>query len=101
MGRVVWAVGDGGPNRRESMRVRDEEFMKRQWSSWHTVGPQEMVAVMICLWKVLRNLKWNLPEPSPEFSLSQGIKKTNSQATERNCREKVSCIGERQEGRII
>lgn len=58
MGGIIQAVGDGGSNRDKSMSVRDAEFfLSIQHSSWYTVGPQEMAAVMISVWKVLRNLK--------------------------------------------
>lgn len=47
----------GGPNQNKIMRARDEGFKKHHHSTEHTVGPREMAAVMIRLWKVLRNPK--------------------------------------------
>lgn len=56
LSRIVRAVG-GGPNRNKIIRARDEGVKKHHHSTQHTVGPQEMAAVMIRLWKVLRNPK--------------------------------------------
>ena len=78
-------------------RVRDVEFKKHQHSTWHVVDPQG-IKPWWSVWKGAEKYEMESRNclPSSEFSLTQGIEKTEPWTAERNCpppRPPQSCPG--------